>query len=220
MTVTERLSGRTKGAVLVALLLVLSLTTSLARSDIAKADDEKDTTSAKKLAEVEQNGPNPPTSLLSVDFYLDAVNTAPFGGSYSDVLLSSGWDTSCGFFACGRTVDYEYTRTVWYGSTPFYAYQMQLNNKWVQSGLGFTSASCSIGYPAAVSCTVSGTTSKTVTKTGPVWNTIYSIYNEFFAGTVDFDDFTALGSLTETASSMVCHYVAQCQFFQASDTGP
>lgn len=210
---------RVLGAIVMA-TIVGTLSVSAATADGPDDLAPSDKTSEKKLAEVASHEGGLAAPEAAADFYLDDLTQVAYGGSHSDVYLSSGWDTSCGFFACGRTITYEYTRTVWYGSTPYNAYSMQLNNKWVQSGFGATSASCSIGYPLAVSCTISGTGSKTATKTGPVWNNLWSVYNEFFSGVVDFDDFTLLGSLQETATSTICYYAGQCQTFQAQDTGP
>jgi hypothetical protein len=203
------------------LALILALVALAAAStypSTAMADDQRGSTSEKKLVEVEAHGFGR-TILESVDFYLDALTQVPYNGSYSDVYLSSSWDTSCGWFGCGRTLAYEYTRTVWYGSDPWNAYSMKLDNTWKQNGIGLTSASCSIGWPKAVSCTVSGSGSKTVTKIGPTWNNLWSIYDEYFSGVVDFDDFQVLGSLTETATSTICYYPGQCQQFQAEDSG-
>ncbi len=218
------------GATRMALLLV-ALTLSLAALGSSHADgpDEdggKGHTSNGKVVAVAKHDSRVASahmsqgfSIASIDFYLDAIATMNYGGSYSDVYLSSSWDTTCGFFACGNTIQYEYTRTVWYGTNPYNAYSMQLNNRWVQSGLGVSGASCTISYPLASSCTVSGFTSKTVTKTGPTWYDLWSVYNEFGTGLVQFSNFTALGSLSETATTMICYYAGQCQSFQASDSG-
>jgi len=205
------------------LVLAVVLMVSFGRSELTYADGPDGETSKEKLEEVAKNGPSDggQFTIMSTDFYLDALATVPYGGSYSDVYLSSSWDTSCGFFACGNTIVYEYTRTIWYGSVPWNAYSMQLTNRWTQSGPSLTGvASCTIGYPSAASCTVSGSLSKTVTKTGPVWRDLWSVYNEFFAGVVDFDNFMPLGSLTETAISTICYWAGQCQQFQAQDSYP
>lgn len=198
---------------------LIALVATITTPSSAMADDPRPSTSEKKLAEVEARSHNR-TLVSSADFYLDSLTQVPHNGFYSDVYLSSGWDTSCGLLGCGRTTTYEYTKTVWYGTTPWSAYSMKLDNKWKQNGLGITSASCSIGWPKAVSCTVTGSGSKTVTKTGPTWNNLWSIYDEYFAGVVDFDDSQVLGSLTETAMSTICYYPGQCQQFQAEDSGP
>lgn len=207
------------------ILAVVAATAMLVPGVTALADeppkgDDVDTTSSAKLEaiQIEQLSAAEHAS-ATADFYLDAITTVPFNGSYSDVLLSSGWDKSCGFFACGVTLTYEYTRTIWYGADPWNAYSMQLTNIWTQAGWGASGASCALGFPRTASCTISGSGSKTVTRTGPEWNYLWAISEEFFAGVVDFDDFQELFDLTERAIARICYYPANCQTFEAKDSG-
>jgi len=206
---------------IVALLAVVVIARLFWPGQDAAADepDKADNTSADKVAEVERLTPDMPVAPLSNHyFYLDAIATAPYGDSYSDVYLSGLWKVDCGWVFCGVHLQYEYTRTAWYGVTPWNADSMQLTNKWRQTGV-VGNASCSISWPTAYSCTISaGLSSKTIIKTGPTWYDLWIISNEFFQNYVRFDDWLAVWELQERAEANICYYVGTCQGIVAIDS--